>query len=200
MPITPLATRVLRRTLDGLLLALIGAVLVTVLLTRVLPLIAGGTTLVVAGASMEPTIPMGSLVYDLPVPPDALHPGDVVSIRVGPDRAVFTHRITRLAELADGLYLETRGDANPATDPALVPASAVIGRTTVAIPYLGFAVAVLSTVQGFGLLLAIAGFLLAGAWLLESVEDEQRAKRQARDADAIPGYRPDPAPELEAGA
>ena len=199
MPNAPLATRVLRRTFDGLLLALIAGVLVTLLLTRALPLIAGGTTLVVAGASMEPTIPMGSLVYDMPVSTDALHPGDVVSIRVGPDRAIFTHRVTRLAELPDGLYLETRGDANPAVDPSLVPASAVIGRTTLALPYLGYAVAVLSTVQGVALLLAVAGILLAGAWLLESFEDEQRDARR-RQAAASPGHRPEPAPELEAHA
>jgi signal peptidase len=200
MPIAPLATRVLRRTLDGLLVALIAAVLVTILLTRALPLIAGGTTLVVAGASMEPTIPMGSLVFDLPAAADALHPGDVVSIRVGAERAVFTHRVTRIAELADGTYVETRGDANPTVDPALVPVSAVIGRTTLSIPYLGFAVAVLSTVQGVALLFAVAGMLLAGAWLVESFEEEQGEARRRGERAALPDLRADPAPELEARA
>ncbi len=200
MPNAPLATRVLRRTLDGLLLALIAAVLVTILLTRALPLLTGGTTLVVAGASMEPTIPMGALVYDVPVRTDQLRPGDVVSIRVGPDRAIFTHRVTRLATLPDGPYLETRGDANPAVDPALVPASAVIGRTTLTIPFIGFAVAVLSTPQGVVLLLAIAGILLAATWLVESIEDEQAAARRRRTLDHGRAYPADPAQELEAPA
>jgi signal peptidase len=199
MPNALLATRVLRRTLDGLLLALIAAVVVTILLTRALPLLTGGTTLVVAGASMEPTIPMGSLVYDVPVSTGELLPGDVVSIQVGPEHAIFTHRVTRLATLPDGPYLETRGDANPAVDPALVPASAVIGRTTLAIPYLGFAVAVLSTFQGVALLLAVAGILLAGAWLVESFEDEQVAARR-RALEPGRALIADPSSELEASA
>ena len=174
MPVAHLPIGVVRRTLDILLVVLIGFVVGILCLARVLPLLTGGTTFVVAGASMEPAIPMGSLVHVAPVAERALAPGDVVSIRVGDEHAVFTHRIVRVATLPDGLYIETRGDANPSVDPSLVPSSAVVGRVALAVPFLGFGVALLGSAQGVALLLALAAMLLAGIWLLESAEDDQR--------------------------
>ena len=163
-----------RRTVDLLLIALIGAVLVAVVLARGIPLLTGGTTFVVAGGSMEPAIPMGSVVLTSPVAPDGLRTGDVVSLQTGPERAVFTHRIVRLATLPDGPYIETKGDANPAVDPALVAATDVIGRVDLSVPYAGYGVALLSTIQGLLFVCSLAALLLVAAWLLESVEDDMR--------------------------
>ncbi len=170
-----LAIRAARRAVDVLLLALIGAVLVAVVLARGLPLVTGGTTFVVAGGSMEPVIPMGSVVLATPVAPDALRAGDVVSLQTGPEHAVFTHRVIRLATLPGGLYIETKGDANPAADPALVAATDVIGRVDLAVPYAGYGVALLSTIQGVLFVCSLAALLLVCAWLLESIEEDQRA-------------------------
>ncbi len=155
-------------------------------LSRVLPAVTGGTTFVVGGPSMEPAIPIGSAVLAVPVPPGDLHPGDVVSIRVGAKHAVFTHRIVRLATLPDGLYLETRGDGNEHPDPALVPATAVIGRVSVQVPWVGYGLALLGSVQGVSFVIAFGIVLLAGAWLLETLEDEQQEsmRRAARQAPA----------------
>jgi signal peptidase len=174
MPFFVMATRAARRTVDILLIALIAAVLVAVLLARGLPLLTGGTSFVVAGGSMEPTIPMGSVVLATPVAAEQLRPGDVVSLQTGPEHAVFTHRIVRVATLPDGLYVETRGDANPAADPALVATSDVIGRVGFSVPYAGYFVALLASLQGVLFVLSIAALLLVGAWLLESIEEEQR--------------------------
>ena len=77
---------------------------------------------------MEPTIPLGSAVVVVPSPRPTSRVGDVVSLQVGEQRAVFTHRIVRLAEREGAVWLETQGDANAAPDPSLVPATAVIGR------------------------------------------------------------------------
>ena len=170
-----LAIRAGRRTVDLLLIALIGAVLVAVVLARGLPLLTGGTTFVVAGGSMEPAIPMGSVVLTTPVAPDGLRPGDVVSLQTGPEHAVFTHRIVRLATLPDGPYIETKGDANPAVDPALVAATDVIGRVDLFVPYAGYGVALLSSIQGVLFVCSLAALLLVAAWLLESFEDDLRA-------------------------
>ena len=73
----------LRRLLDGLLLALVAVSLGVLLLGRVVPL-TGHPTLVVAGPSMEPAIPMGSAVVLDPVASADLAVGDVVSLRSGP--------------------------------------------------------------------------------------------------------------------
>jgi signal peptidase len=130
----------------------------------------GRTVLIVSGPSMEPTIGRGTAIIIEPVPVDLLEVGDVVSIRVGPQQAVFTHRIVRLADRPDGLWIETRGDANDAPDPSIVPASAVMGRVVVAVPSLGYLLTALSSSAGLGLVAGLAGLLLALIWALESLE------------------------------
>ena len=83
-------TRAARMTVDVLLLLLIVFVIAVVVLARILPTTTGGTTFVVGGASMEPTIPVGSAVHVVPVDPTLLQPGDVVSLQAGLKHAVFT--------------------------------------------------------------------------------------------------------------
>jgi len=178
MPLAVTVTRVSRRLLDALLVLLVALVLGALVIARVVPLLTGGATFVVGGGSMVPAIPVGAAVIVTPVPASDLRPGDVVSLRVGPAQAIFTHRIARLVSRDDGLWLETRGDANPEPDPSLVPADAVIGRFAVAIPVAGYVVALMSAVPGLVFLLSLAGFLLAAAWLLESVEDGRRPDRR----------------------
>jgi signal peptidase len=159
------AVTVLRRLLDGLLLALVVVSLGVLVLGRVLPL-TGHPTLVVAGPSMEPAIPLGAAVVLDQVSPTDLAVGDVVSLRSGPDRAIFTHRIIRLAEGDGGLWLETRGDANATPDPSLTPAVAVMGRVAVGIPLAGYLLTLFSAPVGIlfvislGLVLLLLGVLL----------------------------------------
>ena len=159
------AVTVLRRLLDGLLLALVAVSLGVLVLGRVLPL-TGHPTLVVAGPSMEPTIPIGAAVVLDGVAPADLAVGDVVSLRSGPDRAIFTHRIVRLAEGDGGPWLETQGDANATPDPSLTPAAAVIGRVVVGIPIAGYLLTLYSAPVGIlfvislGLVLLLLGVLL----------------------------------------
>ena len=117
--------------------------------------------------------------------------GDVVSVRVGEQQAVFTHRIVRIVPRDDGLWLETKGDANEKADPSIIPATAVIGRLEATIPYAGYAVRLLSTSQGVLFLLALGVLILAGAWTLESLElDQEAARRRAARARAALGVGP----------
>jgi signal peptidase I len=166
--------RAASRAVDLLLIVLIALVLLTLIVARGLPFITGGTAFVIAGGSMDPAIPMGSVVLSTPVAPNELRPGDVVSLQAGSSRAVVTHRVMRLANLPDGLYLETRGDANPSTDPALVSANDVVGRVALTAPYAGYAVALLATFQGVMFVVSLAAVLLAAGWLIESLEEDHR--------------------------
>ena len=171
-------TRIARRILDILLIGLIVLVVATVLVARVIPALTGGSTFVVGGGSMEPTIPFGSVVIATPVARRDLAVGDIVSVKVGTQEAIFTHRITRLVPRDDGLWIETKGDANGQPDPSIIPATAVIGRVAVTLPYAGYAVRLLSTAQGVMFLLALGIFVLAGAWLLETLEIDQVVARR----------------------
>jgi signal peptidase len=190
-------TRLARRTLDVLLLVVIGVVLAILVVARVLPAITGGSTLVVGGPSMEPTIPLGSVVLAIPVDPADLQVGDIVSVRMGPANAMFTHRIVRTAMLPAGLHFETRGDANEDPDPSLVPASRVIGRMTFSLPFAGYALSALGSIQGAMLALSLSLALLAGAWLLESAEADQYAAIRRRAQKIITRRYPERAAQLE---
>ncbi len=183
MRLASILTRAVRRTLDVLLIAVILIVLATITIARIIPSISGGSTFVVGGGSMEPTIPFGSAVVVTPVDTADLHVGDIVSMRVGKEQAVFTHRIVRLVPRDDGLWIETKGDNNAKPDPSIIPASTVVGRLQMSIPYAGYAVKLLSTGPGVLFLLAIGVMILAGAWFLESLElDQETARRQAARA------------------
>lgn len=182
MHLAAFITRVARRTLDLLLVLLIVFVLAMLVLARGLPLATDGQTLVVGGSSMEPAIGLGALVHAVPVDPTTLGEGDIVSVKVGERQAIFTHRIVRLAELPDGLHLQTKGDANAEADPSLIPATAVIGRVELTVPYAGFGVALLSSMQGILFLVSLAGLLLAATWLLETLEEDQRETLHRRTA------------------
>ena len=174
MTIASPAITVLRRLLDGLLFALVAVSLGILVLGRVVPLL-GHPTLVVAGPSMEPTLPIGAAVVLDQVPPSSLAVGDVVSLRSGAERAIFTHRIVRLAEQDGVLYLETQGDANPAPDPSLTPAIDVIGRVAVSIPYAGYLLTLYSSVSGILFVLSTGLGLLLFGILLEPLSARRPA-------------------------
>lgn len=157
--------RWLRRLPEIALVGLTVVVFATALALRLLPS-TGRTVMVVSGPSMEPAIGLGAAVIVNRVDPADLAVGDVVSMKIGPDEAVFTHRIVRLVDRPDGLWIETKGDANKTADPAITPVTAVIGRVEVSIPRLGYLVAALSSPSGTGVVLGLAGILLAIVMLI----------------------------------
>lgn len=180
--------RTIRQFLELLLVLLVLTVVFTMVLGRGAAL-TGRTTLIVSGPSMEPTVKRGSAIVIEPTQPGALAVGDVITIRVGSEQAVFTHRIVRLAERPDGLWLETKGDANELPDPSLVPASAVMGRVVLAVPAVGYLLAALSSLAGIGLVAGMAGLLLSLLWALESLE-----VAHPRVARPVGATRPSPGP------
>ena len=173
------ATGIIRRVLDALLLALIIVVLGGVVLGKLVPL-TGRQTIVIGGGSMEPAVPLGSAVIIKPVDAAALKVGDIVSLKAGPQNALYTHRIVAVIDRPDGRWVQTKGDANADQDPTLVHASAIVGRTEVVIPLAGYLIVLLSIPAGVLFLIGLAASLLAGAWLLESLEPEWVAKGTAR--------------------
>jgi len=169
----------LRRIVDLALIGLIMLVLFGLALGKVVPL-TGHQTIIIGGGSMEPSIGLGSAIVIGSVQPTDLVAGDVVSLQVGPEHATFTHRIVDVIERPDGIWIRTKGDANAAADPTLVPASAILGRVAWAIPYAGYLLALLSLPIGVLFVFGLAATLLAIAWLLESLEsDGDRAGEQA---------------------
>jgi signal peptidase len=172
---TPIAF--VRSLLDVAIVGLVAVVLLAVILGRIVPF-SGRHALIIAGPSMEPTLPLGSAVVAEPVSPDAIRIGDIVAVRNGADRAIFTHRVVRTLELQGEPYLETKGDNNPTPDGATVPAGAVVGRVTSVFPLMGYVLAWFSVPSGVASVLGLGAILIVAALVLESFEGERGRGRR----------------------
>ena len=85
----------------------------------------------VSTGSMEPTLPVGTLLISKEVPISEIRVDDIVNFRSKSANmlgAVITHRVIDILESADGqIYLETKGDANQYPDSSYVEQKNLIG-------------------------------------------------------------------------
>jgi signal peptidase I len=165
--------RLARRAVGLVGLALLAVLVGFSLFTHIAQL-TGDQLFIVGGGSMEPSIPIGSLVVVARTDPMTVAVGDVVTIRAD-NGVVVTHRITRLVDLTGGRFFELKGDANQSPDGSLVPARAMVGAVQGYVPYAGYAQAFLSSGSGEIGTLAVLGGLFLGYLLLEMAERPARA-------------------------
>jgi signal peptidase len=174
------AIRLARRAVGFIGVALVVLLVGLSLFTHIAPL-TGRQLFIVGGGSMEPSIPIGSLVIVTPTDAMTVEVGDVLTIRAD-NGVVFTHRVTRIIDLQEGRFFETKGDANRTPDGALVPARAVVGAADLHIPFAGYAQGFLSKVLGMVAALSLLGTLLLLYLLLEMLEPiAVPVSAQARD-------------------
>jgi signal peptidase I len=186
MKLSPRLIATFRRIVDSLLIVLILVVLFGMILGRLVPL-TGRTTLIIGGGSMAPTLQLGTAVVVDPVAPADIHVGDIVSLRSGSTlQAIFTHRVTRIVPREGTIWIETKGDANKDIDPSITSSANVIGRVSMAIPYAGFLLALLSAPSGIIFVLCLAIVLLLLVWLIESFEVEAVAVQASADRASVP--------------
>jgi signal peptidase len=184
---------VIRRAIDVALALLVVAVVAVGLAANLAPQ-AGSRLFAIRTGSMEPTMPVGSLVVATAVDPGRLAVGDIVTVQLD-GGSTLTHRISAVVEREDGPMFELKGDANPVHDPVLVVADRVVGRVDLALPFLGYLLAMLSMPTGIAALLSIGGTLLTAGWLLDELTDAEadedlaaeRAERERLDATNVGG-------------
>jgi signal peptidase len=164
------AVRTIRRLLDAALVLLVVSVLGLVLVSNASPAL-GHQLIIIRGGSMSPAIPLGSILDVVQVQPADLRPGDVVTL-TEPSGTIVTHRIVRVVQLPDGLYVETKGDANEKVDVPLRPVSIVSGRAALSLPVLGYLMYLLTIPSGVLSVFSFAITLLLLVWLLEDFERE----------------------------
>ena len=98
------------------------------------PMIFGYTPLVVLTGSMEPNLPVGSVIYYKEAAKEDIKEGDIITFK-GRDNQFISHRVSRI--LGDGEY-QTKGDANNVDDALPVYYKDVKGKVlNKAIPYIG---------------------------------------------------------------
>ena len=164
----------------GVLDLVISALLCALL---VMPNLLGISLYTVMTGSMEPAIPVGSLVFVEPADPADLAGGDVVTYRgrlseQDVSTSVITHRV--VANDPQSKELETKGDANNGMDILPVPYGEVIGKVVFSVPLLGTVGTSLSTWLGKMSLIT----LIIGGLLLSLVGDQlvRVSKRRASNA------------------
>lgn len=157
-----------------ILLAVIGSCL---LLT--VPRFVGWQVYNVVSGSMEPEIPIGSLIYVEPVEPGVVVEEDIIAFQSGD--SVVTHRVVRNHQL-EGAFT-TKGDANEQEDVEPVPYEALIGRVEKHIPYLGEFLVIYTTNVGK---VYVICFAACGA-MLNVLAGRLRDRAKETDVDDIIG-------------
>jgi signal peptidase len=141
---------------------IIGIVILVVVIAACVPIAAprfmGYQSYNIMSGSMEPDIPVGSLVYVKPIAPEDIVEGDVIAF--SSNDSVVVHRTVE-NHIVEGEII-TKGDANEDEDMAPVAYQSVLGRVERHIPYLGQLMLILGS--GIGkvcmLCLAVCGILL----------------------------------------
>ncbi len=181
------STNLLRHLIDALLASIVLVVLFGLVLGRLAPL-AGRQSLIIGGPSMEPAIPLGAAVVVEPVVAPALRPGDVISVRL-PGGTTVTHRLSRVVARDDGLWFETKGDANEEPDPALVPATELLGRVAWTFPFAGYLLRLLALPSGLLMFAGLGGALFVAGRLLDEEVANAAEKAIAQAAEPVAAVR-----------
>ena len=162
----------------GRILNAVGIVLMVVVLAAclslVIPRIAGYDAYVVVSGSMEPNIPVGSIVYSKETDPALLRSGEVI-VFVDPARGEtpITHRVVSNNPFTATII--TKGDANEHEDVNPVAYDNVIGVVSAHIPRIGFTAAMFTSKLGK----LVAAMILLEAWLLTEIGRRLKRARKA---------------------
>lgn len=113
--------------------------------------------LVVKTGSMAPTIPVGSLVLVTEKSSNSYGinyvEGEVITFRSG--KELVSHRVVRVDRATGEKRFVTKGDANQNIDTKLISEKDVVGKVSLAVPYVGKFVDFVKTPLGFFLLIVI---------------------------------------------
>lgn len=171
--------RGLRQAIEWTLVAVAGAVL---LVSVVIPKVAGATPYTVLTGSMKPTMPPGTLVVVRAVDPRRIVIGDVVTYQPTADASdVITHRVVAQgADVSGEPVFETKGDANPVPDPVMVRADQIVGERWYYVPYVGYVSRLLTGEQRTVAVRIAIGGLLLYALAMFAGEWRDRYRRRAR--------------------
>jgi signal peptidase len=132
---------------------------------------------VVESESMAPILHRNSVAIVVPVHGTTVRKKDVIAFndysRGGHE---IVHRVIEVVDHGQGVFFQTKGDANPLPDSWLVPADAVQARMTFRIAHLGAVTRALAPPRG--LFFLVGGPLLLGA--IAEVRLRMRIQRHAQ--------------------
>lgn len=127
----------------------------------VLPGIFGFHMYHVLSGSMEPAVPVGSLLYVSAEAQEDVEEDEIIAFYSAlEDGSVITHRVVK-NNVVSGTFI-TKGDANEKEDPEPVAYENYIGNVILTLPYLGKLLTIMTSYYGK---IAAAGVILLGVVL-----------------------------------
>lgn len=143
-----------------------------------LPRLAGCQEFAVLSGSMEPTIPVGSLVCDKKPDVSALKVGDIVTYQLSGDTLV-THRIIEIDDFSQNVT--TQGDANNVADGSPVPYSNIIGVYAFHVPYLGYLSIYGKTPLGITGICVVLILIILLNFLPDALSSDEKKEKEQKD-------------------
>jgi signal peptidase I len=131
---------------------------------------------VVRSGSMEPNIPVGSVVF---IKPESTYDvGSVITFgRNTRDEIPTTHRIVeKYTETTPPKYL-TKGDANDAPDPRQIDHREILGKVFLSVPYIGYAVVVAKEPIGFTILIIVPALIIIFDEIKKIIQEVRKMRR-----------------------
>lgn len=138
------------------LMSIIIVIMVVIAGLLFVPRIFGYETFAVISGSMEPNIPVGSIVYSKECTMDDLQVGDSITFKLS-DNTIVTHRIYQIDN--DGL-ITTKGDANEVEDATKISIDNIIGKVGFTLPFLGYISVYAKTPLGIAMACAVIFVIL----------------------------------------
>jgi signal peptidase len=171
--------RLLVRWLSNVVLILAVLLLLIVL---IVPLVFAGRVAVVLSASMEPTLPVGALAVIMPVAPEEVEVGDIITFTPYWDPEVtISHRVNEILN-EERIRFRTKGDANEDVDAWVVPGDEVKGRVVFDIPRLGYLVnyvlRYVRTRQGLIFLVILPSLVVIGGTVHTMIKPPSRRQQR----------------------
>lgn len=125
--------------------------------------------------SMEPAMPVGSVIYVKRCDPQALRQGEIITYRLSEATGlVETHRVVENDTQAKQLI--TKGDANALPDVDPVSYERVVGKVVVCIPVLGTVSEMLHSGPGVTACVAIFALAIILWTLADKTKKRERSK------------------------
>lgn len=140
----------------------LAAVVLSVILLLLAPLLFNDQLLIVLSQSMEPTIKIGDIVLSRPTAPEDIQIGNVITFRVpsAGSTNLVTHRVIEILENGTQRQFRTQGDAVDTPDTRPVSALDVVGRMWLIVPKAGYLIHSIRTPLGYLLLIGIPALWL----------------------------------------
>ncbi|MEX0616600.1 MAG: signal peptidase I [Candidatus Woykebacteria bacterium] len=158
--------------------------LALVALAANIPLPQGYRLLVVQTGSMEPAMPVGSVVltrssadFAAPMPMTRFLVGDIITYEAGRNNFV-SHRVVEIVERNGQFFYRTKGDANKKADQKLIAEKDVMGEVFLTAPYVGRFVNFTKEPIGYFLMILIPSLyvILSEVWVFISELRRTRIK------------------------